>query len=168
MTHQTATSPIAPSTRSNLRSWPQEIETRLFRPFIMPLQIAFYRWTGGRIGGKLGGVRFLLLTTVGRKSGTVYTTPLAYIDHEQDGYVVAATNAGFPRRPGWYHNLKGEPRATIRVGNRVMTVVAEEATGEARDRLWGRLLAQIPGYAAYQERTDRVFPMMILRPVDRS
>jgi F420H(2)-dependent quinone reductase len=167
MTHQTANPPIAPSVQSDLRSWPQEIEKRLFRPLTMPLQTALYRWTGGRIGGRLGGVRFLLLTTVGRKSGTVYTTPLAYIDDEDgDGYVVAATNAGFPRHPGWYHNLKGEPRATIQVGSRTMTVVAEEATGDARDRLWARLLAQIPGYAAYQERTDRVFPMMILRPAD--
>jgi deazaflavin-dependent oxidoreductase (nitroreductase family) len=91
--------------RSSLRSWPQQIERLIFRPVVMPLQIALYRWTGGRIGGTAGEVRFLLLTTVGRKSGKVSTTPLAYIDHE-DGYLVTATNAGMPRHPGWYHNLK--------------------------------------------------------------
>ncbi len=153
--------------RSSLRSWPQQIERLIFRPVVMPLQIALYRWTGGRIGGAAGEVRFLLLTTVGRKSGKVFTTPLAYIDHE-DGYLVTATNAGMPRHPGWYHNLKAAPRTTIQVGNRVMTVVAEEAEGEQRWQLWRHLLDRTPGYAAYQQRTTRAFPMVVLRPVDRA
>jgi F420H(2)-dependent quinone reductase len=166
MAQQTANPMTTAQSPTSLHSWSQWFEQRLVRPLIMPLQIALYRWSGGRVGSRMGGVRFLLLTATGRKSGKTYTTPLAYIDHE-DGYVIAATNAGFPHHPGWYYNLKAEPGATIQVGNRVTATVAEEATGEARDQLWDRFLAQIPGYAAYQERTDRVFPMMILRPVGR-
>lgn len=166
MAQQTFTPTTTPSTRSRLRSWPQRLETLVFRPLIMPLQISLYRWSGGRIGGEIGGVRFLLLTTRGRKSGKVYTTPLAYFDHEA-GYVITGTNAGMPRNPGWYYNLKAGSRVTVQVRDQVMQAIAEEATGEARDQLWTRLVEQIPGYAAYQGRTDRAFPMVILRPVDQ-
>src|SRR3712207_8985409 len=102
MEQQTVNPSTLPGSRTSMRSWSQSIEKRLFRPLIMPLQIALYRATRGRIGGEMGGVRFLLLTTVGRKSGKVYTSPLAYIDHAE-GYVIAATNAGMERNPGWYH-----------------------------------------------------------------
>jgi deazaflavin-dependent oxidoreductase (nitroreductase family) len=166
MNQQTATPATAPGSRTTLRSWPQRIEKLIFRPLVMPLQIALYRWTGGRIGGAAGGVRFLLLTTTGRKSGKVFTTPLAYIEHD-GGHVVAATNAGMPRHPGWYHNLKADPRATIHIGGRILTADAEEALGEQRHGLWTRLLEQIPGYAAYQQRTTREFPMVVLRPTSQ-
>jgi deazaflavin-dependent oxidoreductase (nitroreductase family) len=162
-------SSVGPTTasggRSALRSWPQAIEKLLFRPLVMPLQIALYRLTRGRIGGEAGGVRFLLLTTTGRKSGEARTTPLAYVDHD-GGYLVTATNAGMTRHPGWYHNLTADPRATVHVGGRELAVVAEEAAGERRRALWDHLLAEIPGYAAYQQRTSREFPMIVLRPAD--
>lgn len=157
----------ATSAPVTLRSWPQRVEKLLFRPLIMPLQIRLYRLTRGRIGGEAGGVRFLLLTTTGRKSGKEITTPLAYVDHD-GGYLVAATNAGMPRHPGWYHNLSANPHATVQVGPRTFAVAAEEATGDERRTLWHRLLTEIPGYAAYQERTSREFPMIVLRPVDRA
>lgn len=127
------------------------------------LQVLLYRLSGGRILGEAMGVKFLLLTTTGRKSGKVYTTPLGYFD-EEDGYVIAASYAGNPRNPGWYYNLKADPHATIQVGGRVMTVVAEEATGERRRSLWARRIALNPAWAKYTERTEREFPMVLLRP----
>jgi deazaflavin-dependent oxidoreductase (nitroreductase family) len=140
------------------------MEKYLFRPFLMPLQIFLYRLTGGRIGGAGKGLKLLLLTTTGRKSGVKHTTPAGYLTYE-NGYVIAGTNAGMPRNPGWYYNLKTDPRPTIQVNDRVMAVVAEEATGDLRGQLWERLIEQAPSYADYSKRTDREFPMVILRPV---
>ena len=57
------------------------------------LHIFFYKLTGGRFGSEMGENKILLLTTKGRKSGTEYTTPLGYFDH-QDGYLIIASNGG--------------------------------------------------------------------------
>ena len=37
-----------------------------------------YRLTGGKVGGKIGKARVLLLTSTGRKSGKPRTSPLLY------------------------------------------------------------------------------------------
>ncbi|MBV9229359.1 MAG: nitroreductase family deazaflavin-dependent oxidoreductase [Chloroflexi bacterium] len=42
------------------------------------IHIVIYHWTGGIIGGRIFGNRMLLLTTTGRKTGQLRTTPLAY------------------------------------------------------------------------------------------
>ncbi|TMF09810.1 MAG: nitroreductase family deazaflavin-dependent oxidoreductase, partial [Chloroflexi bacterium] len=39
----------------------------------------WYRLSGGRIGGRLGHLPILLLTTTGRRSGRRLTTPLVYL-----------------------------------------------------------------------------------------
>ena len=40
------------------------------------------------------------------------------------------------RFPAWYHNLRANPEATSTVKGPVRSVVAYEAEGEERDRLW--------------------------------
>ena len=130
---------------------------------IAAIQVFLYRLTGGRLGGEMRGFKVLLLTTTGRKSGKVRTTPLGYIDYD-GGYVIAASNAGMPRNPGWYYNLKDSPQAAVQVKDRVMTAAVEEAKGDLRNQLWGRLVEQAPSYANYEKSTMRVIPMVILRP----
>ena len=48
----------------------------------------------------------------------------------------------------------------------MIQVIAEDAPDEARPGLWQRLVAVYPSYAAYVERTDRRFPILLLRPRD--
>jgi proline iminopeptidase len=43
-----------------------------------------------------------------------------------------------------------------------MTVRAREASGEERAGLWSRLAAMYPSYDAYQRRTDRQIPVIVL------
>ena len=50
---------------------------------------AVYRGTRGLIGGNLVGIRMLLLTTRGRKSGQLRTLPLAYVEFRGELVVVA-------------------------------------------------------------------------------
>lgn len=130
---------------------------------VMAIHVFLYRLTGGRFGGQMRDFKVLLLTTTGRKSGQKRTTPLGYFDYD-GGYVITASNAGLPRNPGWYYNLKSKPQVTVQVKDRVMTAVAEEAQSDLRNQLWGQLIEQAPSYGDYEKSTTREIPMIILRP----
>jgi deazaflavin-dependent oxidoreductase (nitroreductase family) len=138
------------------------MQKQLFR-LTMAIHIFLYRLTGGRFGGEMRGFKVLLLTTTGRKSGQKRTTPLGYFDYD-GGYVIAASNAGLPRNPGWYYNLMNNHRATVEVKDREIMVVPEEATGNLRNQLWEQLIKQAPSYAEYPKQTTREIPVVILRP----
>lgn len=122
-----------------------------------------YRWSQGRIGGKMMGMPVLLLTTTGRKSGQPRTSALTYLP--QGGrYVVIASYLGEPRHPAWWLNLQANPDAEIQVGGRHIAVRAREAEGDEREWLWADAVARAHDYAAYQERTTRRIPVVILDP----
>lgn len=122
-----------------------------------------YRATGGRIGGRMMGFPVLLLTTKGRKSGELRTTALMYMP-DGSASVVIASNAGEPRDPAWWLNLRADPRATIQRGSALEPVRAREAAGEQRARLWSNWTAKDPSYLTYQERTRRQIPVVVLEP----
>jgi hypothetical protein len=42
---------------------------------------------------------------------------------------------------------------------------ARVASDAERRELWPAVTARYPGYAAYQRRTDRVIPLVLLEPV---
>lgn len=130
----------------------------------MAIAVFLYRLTDGKFGGRVQGLRVLLLTTTGRKTAKKRTTPLGYF--EDDGsYVIIGSNAGFETHPAWFLNLKSNPRATIQVKDRQFQVNAEIAGPEKRGRLWARLIELAPGYANYAKRTRREIPLVILRPI---
>ena len=122
-----------------------------------------YRVSGGRLLGKLVGMKVLLLTTTGAKSGVPRTTALTYLEAGR-GYVVIGSFLGEPRQPAWVHNLRANPRATVQVGPRHVAVDAREAHGEERALLWQRVVALQPDYRAYETRTDREIPVVVLEP----
>jgi deazaflavin-dependent oxidoreductase (nitroreductase family) len=122
-----------------------------------------YRISGGRVLGKLAGMKVLLLTTTGAKSGAQRTTALTYLEAD-GGYVVIGSFLGEPRHPAWVHNLRANPRASVQVGARELAVSAREAHGEERARMWQQLVAVQPDYRAYETRTDREIPVVVLTP----
>ena len=124
-----------------------------------------YRWSGGRIGGKLAGLPVLLLETIGRRSGERRETALTYLPHPHpDGehFVVIASVLGEPRHPAWYWNLSADPKIAVTVGRHRIAVVAREAEGEERERIWDDLVTLSPDYAQYRTRTDRRIPVVVL------
>ena len=123
----------------------------------------WYRLTGGAIGGKLGKAPMLLLTTTGRKSGRRRTTPLLYLA-DGENMVVIASNGGSDRDPGWWVNLKHNPRAEVQVRRARKTVTAEKASAEEKGRLWPLITDMYGGYEGYQRRTTRDIPVVILKP----
>ena len=127
------------------------------------LRVFLYRVSGGLLRGGVWGSRVLLLTTTGRKTGKAWTTPIGYI-RDGNSYAVIASNAGSDRNPGWYLILQQHPTAEIQVGRHILTVRAEITGGDQRQRLWSQVIAAAPGYAAYQRRTHREIPIVILTP----
>jgi deazaflavin-dependent oxidoreductase (nitroreductase family) len=122
------------------------------------------RRTGGKVGGKLGRLPLLLLTTTGRKSGQPRTSPLGYLP-DGDRYILVASYGGDDRMPQWYLNLVANPEATIQIGSETKKVRAATATPEEKAALWPRIVDLYSGYAGYQKKTDRDIPLVILTPV---
>jgi F420H(2)-dependent quinone reductase len=133
--------------------------------FIFKIMVFLYNVSGGRIGGKMGKVPVLLLTTTGRKTGKQRTLPLVFI---MDGpaYVITASAGGADKNPGWFINIRSNPRATIQVKDKHIKVTAEIAGPEKKSELWARLVDVAPNFAGYQKRTSREIPMVILQPVE--
>ncbi|HWE88172.1 MAG TPA: nitroreductase family deazaflavin-dependent oxidoreductase [Pseudonocardiaceae bacterium] len=139
---------------------PSKFQNTMVRQY-MKIAVSLYKVSGGSIGGKMRGAPVLLLTTSGRKTGNPYTNPLIY-GKDGDRFVVIASYGGAPQHPGWWRNLLKTPKATVQVGKESFTVTASEATGEERDRLWTLMTGLYADYDAYQKKTDRQIPVVIL------
>ena len=122
-----------------------------------------YRLSGGKVRVSIGGMRILILTTKGRRSGKPHSVPLGYMS-EGGSYVVTASYGGSARHPAWYLNLLSEPMATTLVSGRRVPVIAQTVNSEAREQLWTRLVDSVPLYQKYQDRTKRQIPMVYLNP----
>ena len=126
---------------------------------------AAYRLTNGRVAAHVpGGAPICLLTTTGRRSGRPRTVPLLYIPHDDDQIVVVASHGGMSRHPAWYLNLVADPRATVTMGRQRCSMTARPASDAERSRLWPALTAVYAHFDAYQRRTDRIIPVLILAP----
>ena len=127
------------------------------------LSVFLYRTSRGQLGSQMRGFNVLLLTTTGRKTAKQRTTPLGYIC-EGSSYVIVASNAGSDRNPAWYFNLQQNPVAKIQVREHILDVRALTVQGDHRQQLWSRVVTEMPGYAAYQKRTPREIPLVLLTP----
>jgi len=122
---------------------------------------ALFRLTNGRIGGRMGTQRILLLTTTGRASGRRRTVPLTYFE-DGERLVIIASAGGAPRDPAWWRNLQLRPEAHVQVGRERRAVRARIASPEERARLWPRVKRENPAYAEYEKRTSREIPVVLL------
>jgi deazaflavin-dependent oxidoreductase (nitroreductase family) len=130
----------------------------------LAFHVFIYRLTKGKVMGAFGPNPLLLLDVVGRKTGKKRTTPVMYF-RDGDHYFIAASNSGESKNPGWYYNLKSNPRTTVQIQGDVIPVVAEEASPDERQRLWAMLTERAPQFKQYETKTSRTIPVMILRPV---
>ena len=120
-----------------------------------------FRANAGRVGGYFEGAPMLLIHHIGARSGRERVNPLTYLPDGGD-MIIAATKGGAPKNPDWYYNLKRNPRVAVEVGTATFAVDATEVKGEERNELWRRLVELRPGFAAYETKTSRVFPMFRL------
>jgi deazaflavin-dependent oxidoreductase (nitroreductase family) len=120
-----------------------------------------YRLFGGLMGDRY---QILLLTTTGRKTHRKRTVPVVYM-RVRENFVLTGSNIGSDDHPAWYLNLKNNPQAHIQIGKTKLNVLATEADQEEREPLWQDWIKEKPGYADFQAKTTRRFPMVILKPV---
>jgi F420H(2)-dependent quinone reductase len=131
---------------------------------VLWLHVTLYRLTNGRVGGRfIAGSPILLLTTTGRRTGKRRTRPLAYV-RDGERYVLCASNGGSATHPGWYHNLAATGRAEIQVGAEHLAVSARTADPTERGRLFPRFVQMYKGYGAYEDKTSRQIPLVLLTP----
>ena len=123
--------------------------------------VALYRATGGRIGRRFRGAPVLLLEHVGRKSGAQRTTPLMYA-RDGDDLVLVASNGGARRSPAWFHNITAAGTATVQVDGERYAVIVHQADDSQRARLWPKAVAVYGEYEAYQRKTERQIPVVVL------
>jgi F420H(2)-dependent quinone reductase len=145
-----------------MASW---IEQTLL-PQVLRIHDSVYRGTNGWIGHRTLLIPSLLLHTVGAKTGKARTTSLTYARDGND-YLIVASKGGDPHAPGWYHNLRKNPNVEINVGPRRFGVTARPVVPGDTDysRLW-QIVNKNNGnrYAAYQEKTSRPIPVVVLSP----
>jgi deazaflavin-dependent oxidoreductase (nitroreductase family) len=127
------------------------LQLKIETPIMVFLYRLFPRW--------FGNAHFLLLTTTGRKSQRQRTVLLMCMPIE-GRYMVVAANVGSDAQPAWYLNLKQQPQVQIQIGTRKLSVQAEELSGDERQRLWADWIKVNPGYARFQAKTNRQFPMV--------
>ena len=122
-----------------------------------------FRANHGKVGGNFEGAPLLLLHATGAKSGHERVSPMMYL-RDGDRYLVFASKAGAPDNPDWYHNLKANPDASIEVGDDTVDVHAEELPRAERDEKYAEQAALYPGFKDYEEKTDRIIPVVALVP----
>lgn len=126
-----------------------------------------FRANRGRMSGYFEGARLLLLTTTGARTGTPHTTPVGYLPDNGDRVLVIASAAGSARHPDWFHNLVAHPQVTVESGSFTYEARAVVLAGEERDEVFARAVEADPGWAAYQEKTTRVIPVVALHSLAR-
>ena len=122
-----------------------------------------FRANQGRVGGTWEETPLLLLHHTGAKSGLSRGNPVAYLSENQR-YLIWAANGGAPDNPAWYHNLNAHSNTSIEVGSETIDVVAEEATGAERERLFAKAAERYPQLHELAQKTPRVIPMVVLTP----
>jgi deazaflavin-dependent oxidoreductase (nitroreductase family) len=122
-----------------------------------------FRSNSGKVAS-FGGASLLLLHTTGARSGQDRVAPVVYHDLGGGSVAIFASKAGAPTHPDWYHNLVAEPSVTAEMGTETRAFRARVATGDERERIWAKQKQAQPGFAEYEQKTDRQIPVIVLDP----
>lgn len=123
--------------------------------------MADLRASGGKGSGPFEGVPMLILHHTGAKSGQPRETPLVYLP-DGDRWVIFASKAGAPAHPHWYLNVTANPDVSVEVDGETVAARAAEVTGAERAEVYARQVAAMPQFGEYQEKTDRLIPVVAL------
>jgi deazaflavin-dependent oxidoreductase (nitroreductase family) len=125
------------------------------------LNVWIYRATRGVLGDATPGSRVILLTTTGRKTGELYTVPVASFPLGAD-LIVGAHAGGARTDPHWIRNLRTNPSAKIQLKREVFSVRAEEVADDERDVVVKDVARTHPAIGFYERQAKRRVPIVRL------
>ena len=121
---------------------------------------ALQRATHGRVSLTAAfGLPVLFLETTGRRTGTRRVAPLLYAAQDSasggvESFLLAGTNWGQRRQPGWVLNLLAAPHAAVSLRGQSFPVTARVLGGQERAEAWLLLLKVWPAYDEYARRVS--------------
>jgi deazaflavin-dependent oxidoreductase (nitroreductase family) len=116
--------------------------------------------------GGLGMGSTLILSTIGAKSGRRRDVHLTAFDWGV-GWLVVASRGGDARHPAWFLNMVAHPSEIwVQKGETRMQVRAQTLKGAERAAAWHLIVGTHTHYGDYAQKTDRVFPIVHLSPVE--
>lgn len=129
-------------------------------------EVERYERTDGAEPSELVGEQWIVLWTLGARSGKVRKTPLVRVADGEGRYAVIGSMGGAPTHPQWVHNLRARPIARVQDGAVRRDYAAREVEGDEKATWWARATEVWPAYDDYQARTDRQIPLFVLDPVE--
>jgi deazaflavin-dependent oxidoreductase (nitroreductase family) len=123
--------------------------------------ITEFRENGGAVEA-FKGATMVLLHTTGAKSGVERVNPLVTQPVDDGRWLIFASKGGAPTNPDWFHNVKAGGPVSIEIGTDRFPVTARVLEGEERERAWTKQKELMPGFADYEQKTDREIPVILL------
>ena len=127
-------------------------------------EVELYETSGGTAASELVGDDWIILWTLGAKSGKVRKTPLVRVSDGEGRYAVVGSQGGARTNPQWVHNVRANPIARLQDGPVVSDFSVREVTGEEKLSWWDRAAQVWPDYDTYQASTERLIPVFVLEP----
>jgi deazaflavin-dependent oxidoreductase (nitroreductase family) len=128
------------------------------------LEVDRYERTNGAEPSELVGEQWIILWTLGARSGKVRKTPLVRVADGEGRYAVIGSLGGAPTHPQWVHNVRANPIARLQDGDAVGDYSVHEAQGDEKATWWARSTEVWPDYDSYQAATERAIPLFVLEP----
>jgi deazaflavin-dependent oxidoreductase (nitroreductase family) len=108
------------------------------------------------------GTKILILFTKGRKSGEERANALI-MEPDGDDHLIVASKGGADAPPAWFLNLEAHPESVeVQVKEDRFKADARVAGPEEKPRMWKKMAEAWPDYDAYQQKTDREIPVVVL------
>jgi deazaflavin-dependent oxidoreductase (nitroreductase family) len=105
-----------------------------------------------------------LVKHIGRKSGRTLILPLIYGMVEGE-IVIVASKGGAPAHPAWYLNIAAASEVDVQIATQAFRAAWREPADAERQRIWDQMVAIYPPYAEYQQSTDRLIPLVMMKPI---
>ncbi len=125
---------------------------------------ALIKVSSGKRGWDMAGMPVLKLTTTGRKSGLARTVMLTSPLQIEEGIVIVASKGGSEKHPDWFINLQENPEVIVETQSGRKAMLAKIMDPHNREERWNEIIQDFSNYDEYQNRTDRVIPLVILIP----